>query len=134
MLVIRNLQGASHVRIPELRQLIEQRFADLCNGDEYDEDLHGFLFVIEPGDCLDDIEAECGCPVLGSPFDNVRYGDAGFSPAFEVLEEHGCCFEMVFVPGDGDFGIVIFIPKTDGIDADLVAFCQKYATPAPEAP
>jgi hypothetical protein len=38
---------------------------------------------------------------------------------------------MVFVPGDGDFGIVIFIPKLEDIDPDLLAVCAEYAVPAP---
>ena len=45
--------------------------------------------------------------------------------------EHDTCYEMVFVPGDGDFGIVIFIPKHPGIDAELLALCAEYAVPAP---
>ena len=37
---------------------------------------------------------------------------------------------MVFILNDDGFGIEIFIPKTKGIDADLLAMCAMYAEPA----
>ena len=50
--------------------------------------------------------------------------------AFDLLEEHDACFELVFA--EDDAGTVIFIPKAGGIDADLLAFCGAYAEPAPD--
>ncbi len=37
---------------------------------------------------------------------------------------------MVFVLGDDGFGIDLFVPKLPGIDAQLLAFCETYATAA----
>ena len=107
--------AGSIVATPEIRRLAEQWFLDVCAEEPYEPDLHGYLIVVEPGDSVQDLEEESGCP---------------FS-CFEVLEELATCYEMVFVPGDGDFGIVIFIPKVEGIDADLLAVCAEYAIPAP---
>lgn len=131
MLVLRDPSEAVVVNDPDLRALIEQRFEDICDGEDFDPDLHGQFIVVEPGDSVEALEKESGCPILGSYIGNSRYGDPGFKPVFECLEEHDTCYEMVFVPGGGDFGIVIFIPKAEGIDSDLLAMCAEYAEPAP---
>ena len=131
MLVLRDPSIASSIADNDLRELVEQRFEDICDGEEYEPELHGFMIVVEAGDSVDELEAESGCPILRSYIGNARFGDPEFKPVFECLDEHAFCYEMVFVPGDGDFGIVIFIPKQDGIDPDLLAMCAEYAEPAP---
>lgn len=117
---------------PDLSDLIQQRFESLCQDEDYDSDIHGFIFLVQPGDSIAQVELATGCDLISDPFNSVRFGDPAFRPNFELLEEHAFCFEMVFVPGDGDFGIVIVIPKA-GIDPELLAFCQTYAVPAEEA-
>ena len=131
MLVFRNPLTVCAIADPVLRGLVKQRFEDICAGDEFDTELHGFMIVAEPGDTVQLLEKESGCPILRSYIDTARYGDPDFRPVFECLFEHTTCYEMVFVPGDGDFGVVIFIPKHPGIDAELLAMCAEYATPAP---
>ena len=115
MLVLRDPEATRSIAAPEIRRLVEQRFLDICDGEPYEADLHGYMIVVEAGDSVQDLEEESGCPFA----------------YFEVLEELNTCYEMVFVPGDGDFGIVIFIPKLEGIDPDLLAVCAEYAVPAP---
>jgi hypothetical protein len=115
MLVLRDPEAARSIVAPEIRRQVEQRFLDICDGEPYEPDLHGYMIVVEVGDSVQDLEEESGCPVS----------------CFEVLEELDTCYEMVFVPGDGDFGVVIFIPKLEGIDPDLLAVCAEYAVPAP---
>ena len=131
MLVLRDPSLASSITDDDIRELVEQRFDDICDGEEYEADLHGFMIVVEPDDPVDVLEAESGCPILRSYIGTARYGDPDFRPVFECLDEHDTCYEMVFVPGGGDFGVVIFIPKQDGIDPELLAMCAEYATPAP---
>lgn len=131
MLVLRDPSLASSITDDDIRELVEQRFDDICDGEEYEADLHGFMIVVEPDDPVDVLEAESGCPILRSYIGTARYGDPDFRPVFECLDEHDTCYEMVFVPGDGDFGIVIFIPKAEGVDAELLAMCAEYAEPAP---
>ncbi len=131
MIALRDPVLATRIADPELRSLVEQRFIDICAGEDYEPDLHGYLIVVEPGDSVAVLEQESHCPILRNLYSNIRFGEPGFRPCFEVLEEHASCYEMVFVPGDGDFGIVIFIPKQEGIDADLLATCSEYAVPAP---
>ena len=131
MLVLRDPSVASSITADDIRELVEQRFDDMCDGEEYEADLCGFMIVVEAGDSVDVLEEESGCPILRSYIGNARYGDPGFKPIFECLEAHDTCYEMVFVPGGGDFGVVIFIPKNEGIDPELLALCQTYAVPAP---
>ena len=132
MLVLRDPDLSSRIEDRDLRQLIEQRFVDMSADDDYDPDLNGYMVVVEVGDTVPALEAASGCPILRNFDGDGSFGDPGFSPCFEVLEEHAGFYEMVFVPGDGDFGIVIFIPKAAGIDAELLAMCAMHSEPAPE--
>jgi hypothetical protein len=132
MLILRNSETVSSITDPAIRSLAEQRFVDICDGDDYDEDVHGFMIVVEAGDSVADLERESSCPILCSPYNALRFGDAAFRPCFEVLEEHEACYELVYVISDGGFGVVIFIPTAPVIDPELLSFCSAYATPAPE--
>ena len=132
MLILNDPELSSRIEDPDLRRLVEQRFIDMCSDDDYDPHLNGYMIVVEASDTVPALEAESGCPILRNVSGNGRFGDPGFSPCFEVLEEHAGFYEMVFIPGDGDFGIVIFIPKAGGIDAELLAMCAMYSVPAPE--
>ena len=131
MLILRDPESVSHITDPDIRTLAEQRFNDMCDGEEYDPDVNGYLIVVEVGDSVETLESETGCPFLHNLCNSIRYGEPGFSPVFEVLEDYGTFYELVFIPGGGDFGVVIFIPKQDGIDADLLAMCEEYAVPSP---
>lgn len=131
MLILRDPALASTIADPDIRSLVEQRFVEICAGEAYDYDLHGYMIVVEPGDSVDALEEESSCPILRDLFDDTRFGDSDFSPSFEALEEHADCYEMVFILNDDGFGIEIFIPKAGGIDAHLLAMCALYATPAP---
>jgi hypothetical protein len=134
MLVLRNPDDASRIADPGLRALVQQRFREIFADDPYDPELHGTFIVVEVGDSVAALEKETGCGILHDPFEGVRFGHPDYSPSFEVieehqLEEHDHAFEMLFVTTD-DCGIIIFIPKVAGIDADLLAVCAHYAVPA----
>jgi hypothetical protein len=89
-----------------VRDLIQQRM------DEYgtDADLATFI-VVEPGDPLDSLDAQLGFSVLSNRLDGKRHGDPGFTPSFEVLEEHPGCYEMVFVLADYGDGVLVFLNR-----------------------
>ena len=147
MLIFRNPTQSFTIADPALRNIVEQRFADMCDEDdpdvEPDPDLEPdpdfapdlLVIVVEPGDSVQALEAESGCPILRNLCNDIRFGEPGFTPCFELLEEHAGFYELVYVPGDGDSGINIIIPKSggrdEGIDADLLAMCAEYAVPAP---
>ena len=84
------------------------------------------MIIIEPGDCLSDIEEEIGFSILTNLFDDICYPDPEFMPSCEVLEDHGGCYEMLFILGDGDEAVEIFISKV-GVDPLLLAMCSQFA-------
>ena len=120
MLKIQNLSQLNLVTDPDILKLVKLRHYQL--GDE----MFGSVIIVEAGDTVQDIEQEIGFSILTNLFDNVRYPDPDFVPCFEVLEDHGGCYEMVFIFGDGDDAIEIFIPK-QGVDNELLAMCSQYA-------
>ena len=120
MLKIQNLSQLNLVTDPDILKLVKLRHYQL--GDE----LFVAVIIIEAGDSLSNIEEEIGFSILTNLFDDVRYPDPDFVPCFEVLEDHGGCYEMVFIFGDGDDAIEIFIPK-DGVDPLLLSMCSQYA-------
>jgi hypothetical protein len=128
MLVLHGSTAVSSICDPGIRRLVEQRFTEIQAGEHYDYDLHGYSIVVEPGDTVEALEKESSCPILHDPFDGTRYGNPEFSPFYEALEEHPCCYEMVFILNDEGFGISLFIPKADGIDAVLLSMCARYAS------
>lgn len=135
MLALRDPALASSVADPDIRSLVETRFAQVCNGEPYAYDSHGYMIVVEPGDSVQELEEETSCGILCDLFDDTSFGDPDFAPLFDILEKHHgtsghCCFEMLFITNDDGFGITLFIPEAEGIDADLLAMCSEYATPA----
>ena len=132
MIFIRGADQARRIDDPDIRQLIEQRFAEVCNGEPYDPDVHGEMLVVEPGDTLRSLEGESGVPVATNPFDDSRYPDPDFVCCCEYLEEHSRCYEVLFLFSDDGAGINFFIPKSPGIDAEILAFCARFAVHAPE--
>jgi len=132
MIRIRGPDQARRISDPDIRHLVEQRFAEVCNGESYDPDIHGEMIVVEPGDTLRSLEGESEVPIANNPFDDSRFPDPDFVPVCEYLEEHSHCYEMMFLFSDDGAGINFFIPKSPGIDAETLAFCARFAVPAPE--
>ena len=120
MLKIQNLSQLNLITDPNILKLVKMRHDQL--GDE----MFDSVIIIEAGDSLSDIEQEIGFSILTNLFDDVCYPDPDYVPCFEVLEDHGGCYEMVFIFGDGDDAIEIFIPK-QGVDDELLAMCSQYA-------
>jgi hypothetical protein len=114
----------------ELVQLLQSRLAFYA---EYEEPLGEFfkLILVEPGDTLEGLDAEFNCAFLINHYSGRRYGDPGFKPAFETLEEYPGFYAMLFCEGDAGFGVEVVVPKTDGIDARLLNLCAQFATEAP---
>ncbi len=133
MIILKGPALASSIADPDIRGLAQQRFVQICAGEPYDYDTHGYMIVVEAGDTVDALEKETSCAILSDMFDDVRFGDPDFSPSFEVLEEHHECYEMLFITNDEGFGITLWISKKEEIAADLLALCSAYATPVPEA-
>ena len=69
MIRIRGPDQVRRIDDPGIRRLVEQRFADVCNGEPYDYDTHGEMIVVEPGDSVDALEKQSGCSIVSNPFD-----------------------------------------------------------------
>jgi hypothetical protein len=120
MLKIQNLSQLNLVTDPDILKLVKLRH------DQMGDEMFGSVIIMEQGDSLSDIEEEIGFSILTNLFDDVRYPDPDFVPSCEALEDHGCCYEMLFILSDGDEAIVIFIPKV-GVDPLLLSMCSQFA-------
>ena len=120
MLILKSPSSFDSITDPDILKLVKLRHSQL--GDE----MFGSLIIVEIGDTVEDIENEIGFCILTNLFDDVRFPDPDFAPCFEVLEDHGGCYEMLFLFSDGDDAIEIFIPKV-GVDPLLLSMCSQFA-------
>ena len=120
MLILKSPSSFDSITDHDILRLVKLRHSQL--GDE----MFGSVIIVEAGDTLSDIEEEIGFSILTNLFDDVRYPDPDFVPCFEVLEDHGTFYEMVFILSDGDDAIEIFIPK-GGVDPLLLSMCSQFA-------
>ena len=102
-----------------LKRLLTTRTQQLGDGEAH-------FLLIQPGDTPCDIEQELSFSVFQNPVTGDRYGDPDFVPAWEWLEDHGFCFEVVFILTDSGFAHVLLVPRDEGIDADLLALCATF--------
>lgn len=130
MLILHDPAHVERVQEPRLRMLITQRFAEVSVDEPYDPDVIGDFVVAEPGDTLDGIEEATRLPIATSLFGEARFGEPDYAPCHEFLEEHPFCFEVCWVFNDGGYGLLLFVPKVEGMDADLLGYCRTYAVPA----
>ena len=120
MLILKSPSSFDSITDPDILKLIKLRHDQL--GDE----MFGSMIIIEAGDSLSNIEEEIGFSILINLFDDIIYPDPDFMPSCEALEDHGGCYEMLFILSDGDEAIEIFIPKA-GVDPLLLAMCSQFA-------
>jgi hypothetical protein len=130
MQIIGSLAGASQISNPAIRELVRQRINDL-GGEAFDSTELGYFLVVEIGDTIKAISATVGFDILRNRFTGIRFDATGFTPSFEFIEEFPSCFDMVFVLADSGFGVEVFVPKEEGIDADLLVMCRMYAFSSP---
>jgi hypothetical protein len=128
MQIVRDLPTAALIRNPKIRQLVQQRIADL-GGESFDTNELGYFLVIEPGDTLDAVATQLGFSILSNRLTFIRYDQEGFTPSFEFIEDFGYCYDMVFVISDDGYGIEVFVEQAIGVDTNLLAMCARYATP-----
>ena len=115
MFILNHPTQLQSISDPDLRHLLELRHQQLGT-------LEGMVLV-DPGDSMADLEEAMGCTFQ-------LWDDDPDSVAFEILEDHGFCFEMAFIFSDDGNATVLFIPKQDGIDAELLNLCHLPAIPA----
>ena len=126
MQVIQSLLCFSNIINVHIRHFLVQRFQAMTEGEDLDPDIHGYALVIEPSDTMATLLAEPeGCILRGL----TDKGPFVLPP--ESVEEHPEFYDLVFVPGDGDYAVTVVVPREPGIDAQLLTLCAQIATPAP---
>ena len=128
MQVIRDLLSTEQISDAAIRTLVQHRIDEL-GGDKFNTTELGYILVIDPGDSIVTISAQLGFSILANRFTGIRSDRPGFTPSFEFVEEFPSCFEIVIILDDSGYGVDIFISKGSGVDPDLLAMCQRYATP-----
>ena len=120
MLIIQNPSQLPLIIDPDILKLVTLRLSQLGSP------LPTPIIIMEPGDSLTNIEKEIGFPILTNLCDDISYPDPDFMPFCEALEDHGGCYEILFILGDGEEAIEIFIPKS-GIDPELLSMCADFS-------
>ena len=120
MLILKYPSSFDSITDPDILKLVKLRHSQL--GDE----MFGSVIIVEISDTVEDIKNEIGFCILTNLFDDISYPDPDFVPSCEALEDHGCCYEMLFLFSDGDDAIEIFIPKV-GVDPLLLSMCSQFA-------
>lgn len=88
------------------------------------------VIVVESEDNLQALDLALDHELLTNLYSGKRYGDDGFAPCFETLEEHPSFYEMLFIQSDDGFGLSVIVPKRPDIDPELLSLCSRYASPA----
>lgn len=122
MLPISDSAAASTIEEVAVRELVASRLDAMADGEAFDPELHGVVIVVQVGDTIEALESAIGVPLL------PREGRSAAVP--ECVEPHPTCYELVIVPGDGDFGIVVIVPRAAGIDARLLDLCMAHESPS----
>ena len=126
MQVIQSLLCFSNIINVHIRHFLEQRFQVMTEGEDLDPDIHGYALVIEPSDTMATLLADPeGCILRGL----TEAGPFVIPP--ESVESHTEFYDLVFVPGDGDFAITVIVPRVTDIDPHLLSLCGRIAIPAP---
>ena len=121
MLKIHNRSQLNTIIDQDILKLVTLRLAQL------ESNIPTPMIIMQTGDSLSDIEKEIGFPILTNLFDDTTYPDPDYMPSCEALEDHGGCYEMLFIFCDGEEAVEIFIPKT-GVDTALLAMCADFST------
>ena len=142
MIVITKTAEVTHVSNPAIRSLLTRRFQQLAETAPTATNVSMVtpceFILVEGGDAVSEIEQAAGYPILTGLFDDLPYTDPDFQPCSEILEEHHheqyTFYEMVFIGNDDGAFACVLIPDEEGIDADLLALCRSFSTPAVSTP
>lgn len=142
MIVITQSADVTQVSNPAIRSLLTRRFQQLAETAPTATNVSMVtpceFIVVEGGDGVSDIEQAAGYPILTGLFDDLPYTDPDFQPCSEILEEHHheqyTFYEMVFIGNDDGAFACVLVPDEEGIDADLLAMCRAFSTPAVSSP
>lgn len=126
MIKAADLSAAAAISNPEVRQLVEQRIGSIT-AQGFDMSEVGYFLVVEPSDTLEAIAGQLGFVPTINRLTGKRFDDAQFTPHFESVLDHGYCWEVTYIISDSGYGVVLLLPKADGIPQELCDMCQMFA-------
>lgn len=136
MVIVTDLSDLPQITNSTIRQLVALRLQQLAL--DASSATPSEFIVVEGGDAVSEIEQAAGFPILTGLFDDFSFGHPDFQPCSEILEEHhyehSLIYEMVFIGNDDGTASAVIIEDTEGIDADLLAMCRAFASPAVRTP
>ena len=136
MIIVTDESDLPRITNPAIRELVALRLQQLAPSATPATPCE--FIVVEPRDAVSVIEHAVGFPILTGLFDDLPYTDPDFQPCSEILEEHNYeqhrIYEMVFIGSDDGTFTCLVIPCEEGVDADLLALCHAFATPAMSTP
>lgn len=127
MIVLARLGDERAVGDDAMRALALRRLEFMASEDLLGGDAPSSVVVMEVGDRAPALSQHLGFDVLAARYSDWRYHERGYVQAFETLDEHPTFFEMVFVLSDYGDGVVVVVPKQEGVDADLLALCAMHS-------
>lgn len=129
MITLREPADTTQVEDAAIKALVIQRFDELRSPD-YEWAELGYFVVVEPHDTIAELECAHRIAITTGYCCTVNYGQLGFIPSFELIEEHETSYELVFILSDSGFGVTLLVPKLPV--TELVRFCREFA-PAQQA-
>ncbi|MHA6723806.1 hypothetical protein [Sphingomonas sp. RS2018] len=105
---------------PRLHKLLAVRIAALP-GSLID---HTEYLVVEAGDTEADIVRHVGFSPLIEPIDGARFGEPGFHPFWDYLQDRNGWFEMIVTFGS-TFAYVLLIQDAETRLPELLTMCRR---------
>jgi hypothetical protein len=128
MMTLREPADTARVEDAAIRALVIRRFDELRSPDYTWAEL-GYFVIVEPDDIITELETAHHIAITTGYCCTVNYGQSGFIPSFELIEEHESSYELVFILNDSGFGVTLFVPKLPV--TELVRFCREFTLAQP---
>jgi hypothetical protein len=126
MQVIRLASDVAHVTDPVMHDFLAKRVANMVMDwapDRWPD--FGQVLMLQSGDDPAIVETAGCLRLTGSPCGAARFGDPGFIPVWDWVDDHGSFYEVAMVTSDaGNFDVVL-IPKDIGTSATLLRLCEQ---------
>lgn len=87
---------------------------------------HARFVLFQVGDRPRWLEEALGFSVFRNAGDGTLYGDADFTPGFDICLDLGFAYELTFEFTE-DFTHVVIVENAPGVHRDVLAFCAEFA-------
>ena len=109
---------------PKLHRLLHERVEHL-NALDFDVRDTTYFLVIGPGATVEDVTHELGWSPLVNPLDGRSFGEPGFHPFHDHLEDCDGWFVALITAGNQAV-FTLLIQDDDGTNPDLLDFCRTF--------